>query len=153
MTDWIEWSGGKCPVPPCTEIEARLRKGTRYITCYPSLDLWWDHSNSPYDIVAYRVVPQNPVPEDTEAKTGVWISTKTTVISEEPKPDMVNHPSHYTDGGIETIDFIRAKLGPDGFRSYCLGNVMKYISRAGKKGDAGEDLKKAKVYLEWAIND
>lgn len=41
--------------------------------------------------------------------------------------DMVNHPEHYTDGGIETIDFIEAKKLP-----YHLGNAVKYISRAGK---------------------
>lgn len=63
-------------------------------------------------------------------------------------PDPVNHPAHYTDGGIETIDFIEAKrLG------YHLGNVVKYICRAGKKGtNMGlEDLQKARWYLDRAI--
>lgn len=64
--------------------------------------------------------------------------------------DNIKHPAHYTDGGIETIDFIRAKLTPEEFAGYCKGNALKYISRAGKKGDAAEDLAKAKVYLEWA---
>lgn len=63
----------------------------------------------------------------------------------------VKSPSHYTDGGIETIDYIRAKLSPDHFRAYCLGNVLKYVSRAGKKGNANVDLKKAYVYLGWAV--
>lgn len=65
--------------------------------------------------------------------------------------DNIKHPAHYTDGGIETIDFIRAKLTPEEFAGYCKGNALKYISRAGKKGDAAEDLAKAKVYLEWAV--
>lgn len=73
-------------------------------------------------------------------------------VVEPAKPDVVNHPSHYTHGGIETIDYIRSKLSAEGFRSYCLGNVLKYVSRAGKKGDATEDLKKAQVYLGWAID-
>jgi hypothetical protein len=62
-------------------------------------------------------------------------------------PDMVNHPPHYKVGGIEVIDFIEAKqLG------YNLGNVVKYVSRAGKKGtDALQDLQKARWYLERAI--
>lgn len=64
--------------------------------------------------------------------------------------DNIKHPAHYTDGGIETIDFIRAKLTPEEFAGYCKGNALKYISRAGKKGSAAEDLAKAKVYLEWA---
>jgi hypothetical protein len=64
------------------------------------------------------------------------------------KPDLVNHPPHYTDGGIETIDFIEAKrLG------YHLGNVVKYICRAGKKGTnmGMQDLQKARWYLDRAI--
>jgi hypothetical protein len=62
--------------------------------------------------------------------------------------DAVNHPPHYNDGGIETIDYIEAKgLG------YHLGNAVKYISRAGKKGtnQGLEDLKKAQWYLNRAI--
>lgn len=73
--------------------------------------------------------------------------------------DAVNHPPHYTDGGIETIDFIRAKLSRDEFLGMCKGNVMKYVSRAGRKLDNGtdqtemtlRDLRKAEKYLQWAI--
>ena len=64
--------------------------------------------------------------------------------------DNVKHPAHYCVGGIETIDYIRAKLTPEEFIGYCKGNALKYISRAGKKGDASEDLAKAAVYLGWA---
>ena len=62
--------------------------------------------------------------------------------------DIINSPSHYTDGGIETIDFIEAKK-----LDYHLGNVVKYVSRAGKKDPAKklEDLKKARWYLEREI--
>lgn len=69
--------------------------------------------------------------------------------------DVVNHPSHYTRGGIETIDFIEAKgLG------FNLGNVVKYVSRCGHKKSRGlsadtkalQDLEKAKWYLEREIS-
>lgn len=62
--------------------------------------------------------------------------------------DKVNSPDHYTSGGIETIDFIEAKgLG------YHLGNVVKYISRAGKKHSRVlEDLRKARWYLDREIS-
>lgn len=60
--------------------------------------------------------------------------------------DLINHPPHYTDGGIETIDFIEAKKLP-----YHLGNVVKYISRAGKKEDELKDVKKARWYLDRYI--
>ena len=59
--------------------------------------------------------------------------------------DAVNHPSHYTDGKIEVIEFIEDKeLG------FHLGNAIKYISRAGKKDPTKkvEDIKKAIWYLE-----
>ena len=65
---------------------------------------------------------------------------------EKIKEDMVNHPPHYKVGGIEVIDFIEAK----GF-GYNLGNVVKYIARAGKKGSALEDLQKARWYLNREI--
>lgn len=64
------------------------------------------------------------------------------------KHDAVNHPSHYTRGRIEVIDFIEDQQLP-----YHLGNVIKYIARAGYKGDKLEDLKKARWYLDRYINE
>ena len=63
-------------------------------------------------------------------------------------PDMVNQPPHYIVGGIETIDFIQAKLTPDEFRGYLKGNILKYTSRAGHKGDMDTDIGK----LVWYAN-
>lgn len=65
--------------------------------------------------------------------------------------DAVKHPQHYC-GNIETIDFIQDKLGW-GFIPYCLGNVIKYVSRYDKKGKPLEDLQKAATYLQWAIDE
>lgn len=56
--------------------------------------------------------------------------------------DNVNHPSHYTYGKIEVIDYIEDK----GF-NYNLGNAIKYISRCEHKGKKAEDLQKAIWYL------
>ena len=64
--------------------------------------------------------------------------------------DAVNHPSHYADKGIEVIDYIRDTQTQEEFVGYCLGNVIKYVSRWRKKGGV-EDLKKAQVYLGWAV--
>lgn len=66
--------------------------------------------------------------------------------------DPVNHPDHYTAGGIETIDFIRAKMSAAEFVAYCRGNVLKYASRAGLKADAAEDLRKAAWYCHRAAD-
>ena len=60
--------------------------------------------------------------------------------------DVINHPSHYTRGKIEVIDFIEDQQLP-----YHLGNVIKYVARAGYKGDKLEDLKKARWYLDRYI--
>jgi len=55
-------------------------------------------------------------------------------------------PDHYKFGGAEVIDLTR-HLG------FLEGNVVKYVARAGRKGDRLEDLKKARRYLDWAIED
>ena len=62
--------------------------------------------------------------------------------------DNVNHPSHYTDGKIEVIDFIEQKN-----LNFHRGNAVKYIARAGKKDPAKEveDLRKAVWYLNREI--
>ena len=62
------------------------------------------------------------------------------------RPDMVNSPAHYMQGGIETIDFIEAKLTPEEFRGYLKGNVLKYASRMGNKGSMQLDAGKAAWY-------
>jgi Protein of unknwon function (DUF3310) len=71
-----------------------------------------------------------------------------TELAAAKQEDLVNHPLHYRVGGIDTIDFIEAKeLG------YHLGNVVKYISRAGRKNNNYlQDLKKAQWYLNRAIS-
>lgn len=85
-----------------------------------------------------------------------------TLVGEEPpelvtpsmeiavKGDVVNSPSHYAFfPDTEVIDIIRAALTPEEFRGYCLGNKLKYHLRAGKKGDAKEDLGKAGKYEDF----
>lgn len=68
--------------------------------------------------------------------------------------DVINHPEHYAGSKIETIDFIEDKE-----LNFNLGNVVKYVSRAGRKKSQGksleskalEDLKKARFYLDREI--
>jgi hypothetical protein len=66
--------------------------------------------------------------------------------------DPINHPTHYVTGGIETIDFMKAKLSREGFEGYLAGNVLKYISRYRQKNGV-EDLKKARWYLDRLIEE
>lgn len=55
------------------------------------------------------------------------------------------NPAHYRHGGIDTIDYLRAKLSPDEFRGFLKGNIIKYLSRAEWKG-GGDDYAKALWY-------
>lgn len=64
--------------------------------------------------------------------------------------DNVNHPAHYTTGEIEVIDYIQDKLTPEQFEGYCVGNILKYVSRYRYKGGL-EDLKKGQWYLNRLI--
>ena len=60
------------------------------------------------------------------------------------------NPSHYKVGGIETIDYMKAKMTPEQFEGYLLGNILKYCSRYQYKNGL-EDLKKAEWYLKELI--
>lgn len=89
-----------------------------------------------------------PVPEEVEKDKDEPVPEA--VENNIAAPDPVNHPSHYTDGKIEVIDYIEdKKLG------FCLGNAVKYISRAGKKDPTKEveDLRKALWYVERRIKE
>jgi len=67
--------------------------------------------------------------------------------------DMVNSPSHYTQGSIECIDAIEQVVsGLDGMEAMCTGNAIKYLWRWKHKNGV-EDLKKAVWYLQRMIDN
>lgn len=71
-----------------------------------------------------------------------------------PAADVVNNPNHYNTGRFETIELIEEVTSgyEDGYLAYCIGNSLKYISRAPFKHETPlEDLRKAAKYLEFAI--
>ena len=95
--------------------------------------------------------------EITEAKVAMeanepnyWVDEKSSkewpACESDWEADMVNSPAHYTKGGIETIDFIQAKLSPEEYRGYLRGNLLKYASRMGAKGE--DDAGKAAWYAD-----
>lgn len=61
-------------------------------------------------------------------------------------------PQHYKVGGLETFDYLKAKLSPTELAGFCKGNIIKYVSRADHKGKL-EDLKKAQWYLNNLIKE
>jgi hypothetical protein len=66
-----------------------------------------------------------------------------------PYPDPSTKEKYYDVGGIEVIDYIKAKLTEDQFRGYLLGNIFKYSGRMQYKGDYNKDLYKLNHYTSW----
>jgi hypothetical protein len=119
---------------------------------HDSLGVFWATTEEPISTEAQRDIV-SVLKRPTYFKTGKGLSThEAQALAEKVKNDLVsdpvNNPSHYTDGNIEVIEFIEDKnLG------FHIGNVVKYVTRAGKK-DRGayiEDLKKAAWYLHRFI--
>ena len=72
---------------------------------------------------------------------------------DENVPDMVNHPQHYTQGGIECIDALKAAtVGKRGIEAVCVANVIKYLWRYEEKNGI-EDVRKAKWYVERLLSE
>lgn len=126
----------------CTRVDDPRPDGAKELYYFNLEDVMLFRTREELNEAAAKslVLPTNPVINDTEN-------------------DMVKHPSHYTAGGIETREFIKAKLNAmphlTPWQAYCIGTAMKYPTRAGLKDIAKfkEDLKKAITYLEWAIED
>jgi len=92
--------------------------------------------------VSPAVPKAKPVNIDAVHKNEKWAPPTLLPVPPAPKADMVNQPPHYKTGGIETIDFIQAKLTREEYIGYLKGSALKYASRIGKKGapdiDAGK---------------
>ena len=67
--------------------------------------------------------------------------------------EIVNNPRHYTVGGYEALDVIRAKLTPEEWRGAMKFNILKYLMRANYKGHHDTDCLKAGWYMEELTNE
>lgn len=68
--------------------------------------------------------------------------------------EAVNHPAHYGgDSTYETIKVLKAWLSPEEYTGFLRGNVIKYLSRAGKKASASQDYEKAAWYQVELIKE
>ena len=89
---------------------------------------------------------------------GEWSDDKLAIAYEEVKmdggsTDMVNHPKHYNQGGIECIDALKAAtVGKRGIEAVCVANVIKYLWRYEEKNGI-EDIRKAKFYIERLLKE
>ena len=136
--------------PPLTakEIEDKMIKdfgytwqeiklAQEYCTPPEKKNYWVDDTKSEFEKGFEKILAE------TNARKALWLAGLNSASAQDwdaVRPDMVNSPPHYTKGGIETIDFIQAKLSPEEYRGYLRGNLLKYASRLGDKGsdDAGK---------------
>lgn len=93
-------------------------------------------------------------PEDGAVISGVasvpgGVSDTTVSNTNDVSKDMVNNPPHYT--ALKTGGFPLEAIDVTQHFNFCRGNVIKYVWRAGRKGPALEDLKKARWYLDKEI--
>lgn len=66
--------------------------------------------------------------------------------------ETVNHPKHYNEGSIEVIDILKDQMSGEAYCGFLLGNILKYLLRAGHKTESPiEDYKKAQWYLTELI--
>jgi hypothetical protein len=70
----------------------------------------------------------------------------------EDKHNPVTQPDHYNKGAIEAIEAIKASMHPQEYKGYLKGNCLKYLWRYEYKNGV-EDLRKARVYLDWLIKE
>ncbi len=80
------------------------------------------------------------VQKEMFAADGHWVYKAPT-----PRPD------YYAMGGIEVIDYIKAKLTPEQYKGYLLGNIYKYSGRCQHKGEYEKDVTKLAQYVNWLM--
>ena len=86
---------------------------------------------------------------DKNANAGtIKMKNKRVKVNDTKQSDPVNHPSHYNQGGIETLDIIKMCLTEEEYKGYLKGNVLKYRERSQFKGNAEQDYAKAKFYFD-----
>ena len=140
------WFGGECPVNKYAKV---IVKGD--FACSEGDAHRYDWEN----VKAYKVLRENAwstddmpklKPDGSREPIGFNCRCET-----EELPDVVNHPSHYTNGKVECIDAIEsATVGKTGIEAVCVANVIKYLWRYEDKNGL-EDIKKAQWYLNKLI--
>ena len=88
-----------------------------------------------------------------ELKLTAYENAEAKYCGKELNVDMVNHPSHYTQGGIECIDALKAAtVSKTGIEAVCTANAIKYLWRYEEKNGI-EDVKKARWYIDRLIRE
>lgn len=145
------WFGGECsaPVHPRAKVRVVLDGGNLdgNDDFDRASDWRWEWQDGLTNIIAYKVINSKPDGSDEELSV---VYEPADLLSLHV-PDVVNHPSHYTNGKVECIDAIEsATVGKTGIEAACVANVIKYLWRYEDKNGL-EDIKKAQWYLNKLI--
>ena len=103
----------------------------------------------------YEAIPMYYITADTDCPIAVYqdgfvpVENYTAITGEE---DIINKPKHYTQAGIEAIDYLKMTMPNEAFKGFLEGNVKKYMHRFRFKNGI-EDLKKANWYLNKLIKE
>lgn len=97
--------------------------------------------------------PYAPYLIETSIKKQYWLKSEgVTKLTIDEKPNLIDNQPHYKNQGIEPIDLMRKNFSKEEFAGFLQGNVLKYMLRYKDKNGV-EDLKKAKTYLSWLIEE
>ena len=115
---------------------------------YAKSDNWTEHT----DDSGWVQVPNPDLATDKEIEQVINEEYKKDSSINKDKQDMIN-PSHYKKGGIEAIDYMKAKSTPEEFKGHLRLTALKYLSRYGQKDNELQELEKAKWYLDRLIQE
>ena len=110
---------------------------------------WTTYTDGDTEVASYKSID--------DAKPSDWNKASKTAYGKLTHPenqqhDPVGQPDHYNKGAIEAIEAIKASMHPQEYKGYLKGNCLKYLWRYEYKNGV-EDLRKARVYLEWLIKE
>ncbi len=142
----------KCSCQSCTSSDVPYEVGSGSPAQAPSLrSQEVEVPKIDWSGVSARLGPSSRPLIDAKAKeTRDAMAQK--MIDAWPAPDLINHPPHYASTAVEVIDAIEAWFADAApLSAIRRAHVVRYVSRAHKKGNALSDLKKAKWYLDREI--
>lgn len=143
-------------------VKEKRNKLSKYCTesncdnCKLAIDDKWEHSISAMGFGYPCIDIENATEDELDEAIKIITEAENEAIKPENdviKNDNVEHPSHYTSGGIECIDAIKASMSSEEYRGFLKSQIIKYVWRYRLKGKPTEDLKKARFYLDRLITE
>lgn len=131
----------------------KFEEGQTYICIYSGVDWWTVGREYPVFITSFGVPSIKDDRDISWHDSEFEVSTTKFKLKEGTQtPDLIDNQPHYKNQGIEPIELMRKNFSKEEFAGFLQGNVLKYMLRYKDKNGI-EDLKKAKTYLTWLIEE